>query len=319
MIKLPKQFFEEFELLKKWRVIDINEHDSNFIHKAIDTLKEYNLNENNKFILLYGHEIISNPKFFDKVYKFIDDYNLDAKISMATPSSFPRSAHPYTNLLMWVDLKNRENISWKAKETLMFDPNEFYYGKKITDESKNLKGILSIRKQNKVRDYIFRKQPKLDNGIVRYASWPNANEETLEDRLNSKNFPNIRDLQKEYSSSYFSFIIESDCLEGYYPNLTEKTIQGFLSGTMPIVLGSRNFIKDIELMGLKVWNKEFGFGEADSYSNYSTNRFNSFLKCIENVNKMNMNEVKKYWNENLHHIQQNYDLLSYILFETKLN
>ena len=131
MIKLPKQFFEEFELLKKWRVIDINEHDSNFIHKAIDTLKEYNLNENNKFILLYGHEIISNPKFFDKVYKFIDDYNLDAKISMATPSSFPRSAHPYTNLLMWVDLKNRENISWKAKETLMFDPNELQMNRKI--------------------------------------------------------------------------------------------------------------------------------------------------------------------------------------------
>ena len=126
----------------------------------------------------------------------------------------------------------------------------------------------------------------------------------------------------EYKNSYFSFIVESEHGDSDInptTNLTEKTLIGLLTGTMPIILGGRGIISDLEKLGIKVWNNEFGFGEGDSYTNYSEYKIDSFIRCIENVNKLSLTEVKEYYNKNIKLIQSNYDLISYLLFDKKFD
>ena len=220
---------------------------------------------------------------------------------------------------MWRDVRTRKNISWNSEETIPIFDESFYYGKKV-NENRKYRGILSVRKENILRDYLFNKNPKINDGIVRYAKWPHNLTNLSENKNDIDKFPLLGDVIKEYKNSYFSFIVESEHGNSDInpaTNLTEKTLIGLLTGTMPIILGGRGIISDLENIGIKVWNKEFGFGEGDSYSNHSEYKIDSFIKCIENVNKLSMSEIKEYWNINKKIIQNNYDLISYILFDDK--
>lgn len=318
MIKLPDKFYDDFDILSNGIILRINQYDFNTLEQFKKEIQE-TLNQKNKYIFLYKHETINDLNYLNNLYKIIDDFKIDAIISTSTTTVFPKSTHPLTNLLMWRDVHTRKNISWKCKENIPIFDESFYYGKKVNENRKH-RGILSVRKENTLRDYLFNKNPKINNGIVRYAKWPHNSPNLSENKNHIDKFPLLSDVIKEYENSYFSFIVESehgDSDVNPTTNLTEKTLIGLLTGTMPIILGGRGIISDLENIGIKVWNKEFGFGEGDLYSNYSEYKIDSFIKCIENVNKLSMSEIKEYWNKNKKIIQNNYDLISYILFDDK--
>ena len=317
-MNLPDKFYEEYDTLSNHEVLNINQYDWDTIEQSKKQIIN-SFSPDKKYIFVAAHETISNLRYLDEIYKLIDDFNIDAVISTSTVSTFPKSTHPLTNLLMWRDVRTRKNISWNSEETIPIFDESFYYGKKV-NENRKYRGILSVRKENILRDYLFDKNPKINDGIVRYAKWPHNLTNLSENKNDIDKFPLLGDVIKEYKNSYFSFIVEyehgnSDINPA--TNLTEKTLIGLLTGTMPIILGGRGIISDLENIGIKVWNKEFGFGEGDSYSNHSEYKIDSFIKCIENVNKLSMSEIKEYWNINKKIIQNNYDLISYILFDDK--
>lgn len=320
MINLPKRVYKEFDVLQNGIILHINQYDWNTLEESKSIIKK-TIKNNNKYLFLYEHETISDLNYLNNIYKIIEEFKIDAYILTSTTSTFPRSTHPLTNFLMWRNVDTRKNISWKSEQNIPIFDKSFYYGKKVEGERK-YKGILSVRKENHIRDYVFSKNPKIDSGIIRYANWPHNGENLVEDLDRINKFPNLDKLIEEYTNSYFSFIIESEHGDSNLnptTNLTEKTLIGLVTGTMPIVLGGRGIISDLENMGIKVWNNEFGFGEGDFYSNYSEYKTDSFLKCIENVNKLSLNEVKQYWNKNKEIIQNNYNLVSYLLFDKKFN
>lgn len=318
MSDFPSQFLKELEIFKDNRIIYINQHDNlNRVDSIENGILKFDLTKNNKFIFLYIHETLTNEKYLDDIYYIIDKYNLDAYISTSTTSTFNRSVHPLTNLIMWKDIKTRSDISWNSSNNMVFSSDNFFYGKVLNDTTKKYKGILSIRKHNNIRDYLFSKNPQIDNGIVRYAEWPiNGNEESNDYFELKNNFPTMENLLSEYNRSYFSFVVESEHgTDMNLPtNLTEKTLMAFLTGTIPIVLGGSNYVKELKDMGLYVWNDEFGFGNGDMYSTHSNYKVDKFFTCIENVNKLSLNHAKLYWEKNKNIIQKNYDIISEILF-----
>jgi len=320
MINLPKIFYKEFDVLENGIILHINQYDWNTLEKCKSIIRGSN-GEDKKYIFFYKHETISDLNYLNNIYKIIEEFKIDACISTSTTSTFPKSTHPLINFLMWRNVNTRKNISWKTKENIPIFDDSFYYGKKIEGD-RQYKGILSVRKQNDIRDYLFNKTPNIDDGIVRYAKWPQNQENLIEDNLKINNFPLLNELVNEYKNSYFSFIVESEHGDSDInptTNLTEKTLIGLLTGTMPIILGGRGIISDLEKLGIKVWNNEFGFGEGDSYTNYSEYKIDSFIRCIENVNKLSLTEVKEYYNKNIKLIQSNYDLISYLLFDKKFD
>jgi hypothetical protein len=318
MIQLPSKFYKELDILQNHIILRINQYDWDILERCRKTIQD-TLDENKKYIFLYEHETISDLEYLDELYKIIEYFKIDACISTSTTSTFPRSTHPLTNFLMWRNVNTRKNISWNSQQNIPIFDESFYYGKKV-EEDREYKGILSVRKENEIRDYLFNKNPNIDGGIVRYAKWPHNGENLIEDNSKINNYPLLNELIDEYKNSYFSFIVESehgDSNVNPTTNLTEKTLIGLLTGTMPIILGGKGIISDLEKLGITVWNNEFGFGEGDSYTNYSEFKIDSFIRCIENVNKLSLTEVKEYYNKNIKLIQSNYDLISYILFDDK--
>lgn len=319
MIDLPERLYNEFDILSNHIILRINQYDWNTLEECKKLIRN-TIGEDRKYIFYYGHETISDLSYLNAIYKIIEDFKIDAIISTSTTSFFNKSTHPLTNLLMWRDVTTRKTISWNSEHNIPIFNDTFFYGKRV-NEIRKYKGILSVRKQNEIRKYVFDNNPKIDNGIVRYANWPQNVENLIEDNESIDKFPTLDKLIEEYSNSYFSFIIESehgDTDINPTANLTEKTLIGLLTGTMPIVLGGKNMISDLSKMGITVWNDKFGFGDGDNYSTYSNYKADAFLRCIDNVNKLSISEVKSIWNSNIELIQKNYDLISYLLFSKEM-
>lgn len=320
MSKIPKQVFEEFDRLNNHHILHLNQYDYKTIDKCRDAIKQTK-ESGLKYIFQYNHETISDVKYMDEIYNLVNEFEIDAVISTSTTSTFPKSTHPLTNILMWRNVDTRKSISWNSSENIPIFDKSFYYGKSVNSKRQH-KGILSVRKENHIRDYLFSKNPKIDNGIVRYAKWPHNSPNVTEEVNKINKHPLLNELIQEYEKSFFSFIVESEHGDSNInpcTNLTEKTLIGLLTGTMPIILGGKGIVNELNNMGLKVWNTEFGFNDGDIFSNYSKYKVDSFLNCINEVNKLTIDEVKKYWEQNKNLIQQNYDIISELLFDDKFD
>lgn len=320
MIKLPQQVLTEIDLLNKKKVIYINQYEDDCIDRLYKTVKLYD-----SVILIYPHETISHIEFWDSLYDIINkNKDVDVRIMTSTASSFENSTHPLTNLLMWKHLSTRVDLTWDfSNSDFIFDKSKYYMGKSLNRNLKKINYIVSTRKENVIRDYIFLKLANYSHnrGICRYVMYPPYHRETDDDKKRVGNLPSIHELIEEYESSYFSFIIESehgDSDRNPTTNLTEKTIIAFLTGTIPIFHGGKNYIKELNEMGFYTWNDEFGFGNGDVYSNYSTFRSDLFVKCFEGVYNMKLQDCEKFWDNNREKIQHNYDLITHIIFNDDL-
>jgi hypothetical protein len=205
----------------------------------------------------------------------------------------------------------RESISWETNQPYIkvFDINYF---KNIT---KSNKGIISVRKEIDWRTHLFN-QLNVNNfdGIFRYSKWIfNPNDENIDFIKNKNNFPSYLELLDEYKKSYVSFVVESDSECSNLNSLTEKTLIPFLTKSIPIVLGGKNYVKELKEMGFYVWNDEFGFYEDDSDSIFD--RVDNFVKCIEYFNTMSKEDIKNLYIDNFNKINDNYKLASEYIFK----
>lgn len=318
MIYLSQQVKDELDIIRKGNVYQIPDEEDSRGWKIIQKLIN-KLEDDSSYILLLGHEI-PKENIFNKTYQIIENNpSKHGLISTATAEIFKFSTHPITNLIMWRNLVSRSKVSWDSKPTIYF-PKEIYKDKPINFNNRKYRGILSVRKSNPIRDYFFSKNPKIKDGITRFVKIPHfKNQETDADRLKDIEFPTIHKLQEEYKQCYFSFVIESERGPHSYSQITEKTIMAILTGTMPVILGNKNLISNLEKMGIKTWNNPFGFSVADCYSNYSKEKCDSYLKVIEKINKLTLDEVKVIYEKDKKFVEWNYNLVSKILFSDEFN
>lgn len=292
--------------------------------KNILQLKKQLDGKNTKKISIVNlHECLSSNSYVKKLQSIVDSYaDKEIYISSATSTRFDNFFNPIVNIFFWKNAKIRFNISNNFNDVYkkIFDSSLY-----IEKYDKKIKGILSVRRETQFRDYLFSiiDKSKFD-GIIRYAKWPDYHEsETIEHVKSIDKFPNFLDLINEYKSSYISFVVETDMNGngGSMNPLTEKTLIPFLTKTMPIVLGGKNYIKELKEMGFYVWNDEFGFESGDVLETFDFKKIDLFNKCILKYNSLKINDIDTMYNKNIDKIIHNYNLVSEILFtdNTKKN
>ena len=301
-MNLNERLEYEKKFIEKNPVITIGDERSDLVFEKID----YVFENFDKFIVLHQQEIFRDKKIVNYIRKKVKETKKEVLISSATTSDGFLFAHPITNLYFWQGLFSRSKLNWASKPIHQFDKK--YYPKK----SKEIKGILSVRKKNEERDILFSNIENFD-GIFRYVSFPAyIGDETPEVIKNTSHFPSWKELIIEYSKSYVSFIIES--FNGYvYNQLSEKTIIGFLTKTMPVVYGGKHYIRELKEMGFYVWNDEFGFGDGDIYDRGTSEKNKNFINSIQNYNNQSLDDIIKLYNKNLDKIEKNYQLAKIVI------
>lgn len=281
----------------------------------ISNLKSFLETTNSKKIsIVNAYECFSSENYIKNLLNLIDNYP-DKKIYISSTTSTIINNYfykPLVNIYFWKWYKCREDMLWKPKKYIQLFREHLY-----KPTSKTNKGILSVRKYTEFRSYLF---SLIDfnsfEGIIRYAKWSfSPNIETVEMKSKNNNFPKILEILDEYKKSYISFVIETD-LSDFMNYLTEKTLIPFLTRTMPIVLGGKNYVKELKDMGFYVWNDEFGF-DGDSFESLSNDKAISYNKCIENYNKMSKSDIVDMYNSNIDKIENNYKIVSELLFDKK--
>jgi hypothetical protein len=299
---------------KRIQVIPFGEYENNIeeIIVSIRTEKE--------LLLTSDHEIFDNKSDY-LLDRIIDEISKnkqnDVRISMATSSKIKYGLHPLVNLLHWQGLGIRESIENETENEFKIF-NQVDYPIDLYNDDRECKGILSVRNQSYIRDSIFKKIDKSQfEGVLRYNRWSSTynnyyKKSILYDYDGYINPVSTEQLRKEYFNSYVSFVMESTygSIELKAPNqLTEKTVLSFLTCTMPILFGGKYFISELENMGFKVFNKEFGFKHGDLLDTNSMEKQNLFIETIGNYNKMSLEDIKKMYMDNIHHIKSNYEII----------
>lgn len=285
--------------------------------KVTDDVKSFlEKTKSKKISLVNYHECFSSYKHLLEIQSIIDLHR-DKKvyISSATSTQFDNFYNPLVNIFFWKYAKIRKTISWDRGDggISLFEKSLY------TEDKKKLnKGILSVRRQTKNRDYLFSLINENDfDGILRYVKWFAHEKDEVNKNLEEINkFPTFLHLIDEYKQSYISFIVETEFTKFMNP-LTEKTLVAFLTKTIPIVLGGKNYVKELKNMGFYVFNNEFGFTETDDIlETFDNKKIDSFYRCIQQYNKMSKIDVRNFYKDNVEKIQHNYNLISKILFDT---
>ena len=289
-------------------ICNFNEHDE----------KSYSVDSP---LYVYAQEVMGfhNTKInlIERVDK-IRNSGKDSYISTSTITPSEYELHPLASLhIHWFEFHQRHNIAWNFKSANQaFDSNIYDYKKELVFD-KTIKSILSIRKRTFKRNYLFDKltYDEFSNNILRYARYiDNPSDETKDDIELANKFPSWNELQEEYKSSIFSFIIETDSKDTMENScqISEKTIMAFMNGTIPIILGQQSNVRLLKELGFYVWNDEFGYGDSDK-SIWWNDRVNGFVKCYDNVKKLSFDESKQYWLDNKDKVQKNYDIISNLI------
>lgn len=276
-----------------------------------------NFNQNT-CIFKHSREILNNERDktnVENIIKKLRDYrNVYLTTSTITPSEY--QFHPLVNIhIHWNHLPIENNLVGDGDSTVFAWDTDIYNHLNQINFNKNIKSILSIRRKTHFRDILFSKITPDINSIFRYHEYTNVLNKKFEYyKQNESSPPTWQELCTEYKQSIFSFIVETD--NGDTPNInsqiTEKTLNAFMNGTVPIILGHKNFVNELKNIGLYVWNDEFGFDDADSSDSYEY-RLQRFIYCYDNIKKMTWDESIGYWNDNVHVIQKNYDIVSNLL------
>jgi len=323
MYKIPNEILEEINFIKTSDLIAVACH-SEVEHCIKINTENITKSKSKTATLFLTDEWIHTQEILDNIIGLASIQFDNFKIITSTSTKFENSTHPLTNLLLWNGKVGRLDISWDFDDVgYLFD--KFKIGESV-NENREFKGILSVRKKNPTRDTLFSKNIKINDGICRYANWPHSSKETENDIERKPFFPKWNDLLSEYNNSIFSFIVETrdnewknQYIDTNHNSLTEKTLIAFLTGTMPIILGGGNYIKELTDMGFRVWNNDFGFSHADEKENYDKVGLTYFYECINRINTMTIIGAQEYWKSCKKDIQHNYDLVSTFICNKEYN
>ena len=103
---------------------------------------------------------------------------------------------------------------------------------------------------------------------------------------------------------------KSESINKFLTKFSEKSLIAFLSGTMPVIFGAPNIVKNFNDIGLYTWNDYFGF-KGDEL--YEVDKIQSFKQVLNKISELSTDEVKKLWIENKDKIQSNINLISELM------
>jgi hypothetical protein len=296
-LKYEKNFIESNPILLSPSEGEINKSD--LLYKFIERY--------DKFSVIIYNEVFKNPNALYKVCDIIDKSKKEVLISTSTTTENYLFMHPLSNLYFWQGSKHKSKINWDCENINWFDKSLY------TNFTKSVKGIISVRKNNYIRTRIFNKIKDFE-GICRYANWVHCELLETEEVLKLvNNFPTITELISEYLKSYVSFVIETYQENEIQNQLSDKTLFAFLSKTMPIVYGGKNYIKELKKMGFYVWNDEFGYGEGDNYHSSLPIKINNFSNCIDNYNRYSLDDISLLYKLNKEKIEKNFEIAKIVL------
>jgi len=323
---IPIDVRKEIDFIKSSEVISVIGwwDDSNF-HAS---LKKIYQTTSKKVSIVSYNESFKSKERVDIIKNILDKKDVEYYISADTSTKFDKFFNPLTNIYFWKDTTTRDGVWEQFRSIKLFEESDYE-----SDFDKSINGILSMRRTTPPRKYLDSIIDKESfNGIYRFVKTPyNALRPVFEKKhlLNDSSSvtePNTKELISEYKKTYISFVMETSlsppnnksAKDSHFINpLTEKTLIPFLTKTMPIVLGGKNFVRELKDMGFYVWNEEFGFGDADSLESGDFDKIDRFNDCITNFNKMDTKQISELYNKNIDKIEQNYNLVSSLLFEDK--
>jgi|TARA_B110000483_G_C18168530_1_gene532367 hypothetical protein len=265
--------------------------DSISINDTISSIIDYSKKEHS-FIILNEVEIINESEYFEAICNLLKSLPNEIYIMQSTLTNHIYSAVPLLNFIQWKHRYMR-NVPTDTIDTVKMFPNYMFEESYSTKKTNKL--ILSVRADNEQRIYLRDNLVNEYDGIV---------------RLSANNDTTWNELIEEYNQSIFSFIVETN-----YPtttdftSVTEKIMLSFLNNSIPIVLGKKNIISDLENCGFWIANKDFGFDIEDSYSDYSKSKVNAFIRCMDIVNKMSYDTCIEYYETNKEKIKNNRNII----------
>lgn len=262
--------------------------------EIIEKVVEYS-KTNQTFLLLIYFEIIFDSRDFDRIEKCLNSLPNKIWIMSTTATKHPLYVEPIVNFLVW-----KEQLIDEIYDNNVYVPafpNDLWENRKYSSETKHIKSILSLRRYNKQRDMLYKKVKPHHVEIKRY----HHNEP-------HKYYPKWDGLVDEYLNTYVSFVCETT-----YPSwtettcVTEKSILAFLCGNIPIILGKKRLVKELKEMGFWIANEYFGYDEyIDSLDEFSEEKINAFVRCMDNVNKT---DIKKFYENNIENIHNNHKII----------
>lgn len=307
----------QLDFAKNSTIFPIVAHTDDTRHFDLSLSKLKNLINTNisKLSIVSYNEVFKYTQHLDKINKLLSNTDIEYYISASTSTKYHNFFNPLVNIYFWKNCVIRSNVNWSSDYTgntqKLFDKDNF------KNFNKEFKGILSIRKESPLRNYLDSIIDKENFcGIYRYIKYPASKKIEL-DKNKIQNLPTMTELLNEYKKSYVSFIVETSTGPHFLNILTEKTLIAFLTKTIPIVLGGKFIIKELKDMGFYVWNDEFDFGDGDLDDTASGIKIEKFNRCIENYNKMSKSDIADMYNSNIDKIENNYKIVSELLFDKK--
>lgn len=293
-------------------------HVCDFTEYDVDSYTNHNKKDR---IFRYANEIILDESVKSNIESYVKklrEGGEKAYISTSTISNNLYELHPFVNIhTHWYGTHQRKDITWDCSNEVPLFDSKFYDYKKELTFNKQIKSIISVRKNTEFRDYLFSKIEKDDNSIFRYVSYQNdARNETDEDRSISIKYPEWNELLSEYDNSIISFVVESEKnlhKKTSYCQISEKTLLSFLSGNIVVLLGGYLNIKQLNDLGLYTFNEYFGFDTDDNYNYYE--RIDSFIAVYNKIKSLSFEDCKKIWLDNKDKIQKNYDIVSNLVIK----
>jgi len=296
-LKYEKNFIKNNPILCSPSESEINKSD--LLFKFIERY--------DKFSVVIYNEVFKNPSALNKICDIIEKSKKEVLISTSTTTENYLFMHPLSNLYFWQGSKHKSKINWDSENINWFDKSLY------TNFSKSIKGIISVRKGNDIRTRIFDKIKDFE-GVCRYANWVHSEIDETEQVLKLvNNFPTITELISEYLKSYVSFVVETYQENEIQNQLSDKTLFAFLSKTMPIVYGGKNYVKELKKMGFYVWNDEFGYGDGDDYHSSLPIKINNFSNCIDTYNEYSLSDISLLYKANEEKIEKNFEIAKIVL------
>lgn len=246
-----------------------------------------------KFYILIYLETIRDSELLDNLNKIINrlnDNGFEIYLSMNTTTIHKNYLHPICNCIQYKNYFNRISNDILSSNI-----------------EKKIKGMISVRRQNRYRNLFFNKYNGVDfDGIFRYLNVNLNITNSLE-----KSSPTLSQLIIEIKKSFTYFIFETDTLDSLN-SFTEKTMLSFLNLNLPFVfLTNKNHLKELEDIGFYIFNRDIGYYGIDGSEE---DKVNEFIKYLDIYNQISLDDLKTIYTKNYEKILNNYKLINTYIF-----